>query len=236
MSERKSSHLPSMMLVPAVAVAGLVAYFIADRGSAPASAPHSALAEQPPAIEDDPLHPAAAALPPDHPPIGAADTPNPHAGAMGPSGAMPMGDNQEAPSIKWTAPDGWTVQPNPSPMRLATYRVGDGAELSVVRAGGSTDANVKRWQGQFDGEPKISRTDKKVNGLAVTVVRIDGTFLGGGMMGGPTERHDGWSMLAAIVEAPGSPYFFKLVGPSAQLDQARKGFDALVASLTPRSE
>jgi hypothetical protein len=236
MSERKSSNLPSMMLVPAVAVAGLVAYFIADRGSGPVPAPHSALAEQAPAIEDDPLHPAAAALPPDHPPIGVADTPNPHGAAMGPSGAMPMGDNQEAPSIKWTAPDGWTPQPNPSPMRLATYRVGDGAELSVVRAGGSTEANVKRWQGQFEGDPKVSRADKKVNGLAVTVVRIDGTFVGGGMMGGPTERHDSWSMLAAIVEAPGSPYFFKLVGPSGQLDQARKGFDALVASLTPRPE
>jgi hypothetical protein len=42
-------------------------------------------------------------------------------------------------------------------------------------------------------------------------------------------------MLAAIVEATGSPYFFKLVGPSPQVDQARKGFDALIASVRTAS-
>jgi hypothetical protein len=224
MTERKP--LSSMLLIPAVAVAGIAAYFIADHGSAPASAPPAVLGADLPS-------PAAAELPPDHPPVAMADTPSPHGAAMGPMGAMPMGDNQQTPAIKWTAPDGWKLQENPSPMRLATYKVGDGVELSVVRAGGSTEANVKRWQGQFEGQPKVARTEKQVSGLPVTVVRIDGRFLGGGMMGGPTEPHDGWSMLAAIVEAPGSPYFFKLVGPSGQVDQARKGFDALIASVTP---
>jgi hypothetical protein len=234
MTERAPIPMLSKLLVPAVVAAAVAAYFVADHGPAPTSSPAPAVSADPPA--PGPV-PSTAGLPPNHPPVqgmpGTDDMTHPHGGGMGPMGAAPGGDNQPGPSIKWTAPEGWAAQDSRSPMRLATYKVGDGAELSVVRAGGSTDANVKRWAGQFDGEPKVARTNKQVNGLPVTVVRIDGTFLGGGM-GGPPERHDGYTMLAAIVEATGSPYFFKLVGPSAQVDQARKGFDSLIASVSPR--
>jgi hypothetical protein len=147
---------------------------------------------------------------------------------------MPNGDNQQAPSLTWTVPKGWQTEGNPNPMRLATYKVGDGAELSVARAGGTIDANVKRWTGQFDGTPKVARTTRQVHGLSATVVRIDGSFQGGGMGAAP-EKHDGWSMLAAIVESTGSPYFFKLLGPSAQVDQARASFDSLLESVATRS-
>jgi len=148
---------------------------------------------------------------------------------------MPNGDNQQPPAITWTAPAAWQTQQNPSPMRLATYKVGDGSELSVARVGGSVDANVQRWTAQFDGSPKADQTQKQVHGLKVTVVRIAGTFLGGGMNAAAPEKHDGWAMLAAIVESTGAPYFFKMVGPADQVDHARAGFDSLVDSVTPRA-
>ena len=46
--------------------------------------------------------------------------------------------------------------PNTSSMRLATYHVpaakgdADETDVSVVRAGGTTDANIDRWVRQFD--------------------------------------------------------------------------------------
>jgi hypothetical protein len=43
--------------------------------------------------------------------------------------------------------------------------------------------------------------------------------------------HPGWALLGAIVETPGSPYFFKMLGPSPSIQTARPSFDRLLASL-----
>ncbi len=220
-----SIRLSTTLLPLGAVAAAVVAFVVTDRAppaaaSAPADVPAVATAS------GAGVH---GALPPNHPPVPGMSSP--HGTGMPP---IPNGDNLQPPSLTWTAPKGWEAQANQNPMRLATYKVGDGAELSIVRAGGTTDANVKRWTGQFDGAPKVTRTDRQVHGLGATVVRIDGSFLGGGM-GAPTEKHDGWSMLAAIVESSGSPYFFKLLGPSAQIDRARASFDSLVNSVTPRT-
>jgi hypothetical protein len=109
--------------------------------------------------------------------------------------------------------------------------------MAVARAGGSTDANIERWRGQFasaaDQAPK--RTEKTVRGLKVTIVELSGTYTPVGMMPGasPGEPHPGWALLAAIVETPGTPYFFKLVGPLSAIRAARPKFDSLIASITP---
>jgi hypothetical protein len=126
-------------------------------------------------------------------------------------------------------------------MRIATYRVPraagitDDADLAVTRAGGSTDANIERWVGQFDVHGKETRTEKTVHGLKITVVEMSGTFGGGGgaMMQGASTPKPGWSLLAAIVEAPGTPYFFKLTGPSASIAAARTSFAALLDTVSP---
>jgi hypothetical protein len=95
------------------------------------------------------------------------------------------------------------------------------------------DSNILRWSQQFDGAPKPERQEKTVKGLHTIVVRLAGTYSGGMGTTAP-ESHPGWAMLAAIVEAPGAPYFFKVVGPAAQVDAARAAFDATVDSVTPR--
>jgi hypothetical protein len=199
----------------------------AGRGANPATPPLAASSPPPPANAGA----FASALPPGHPSLEASER-GPHGGSM----MMPNGDNQATPSIDWTPPSTWQSLPNPNPMRLATYKVADGAELSVARAGGSADANVQRWVAQFDGSPRPERSEKVVHGVKVTVVHMGGTFLGSGMGTTGPERHEGWAMLAAIAESAGSPYFFKLLGPSDQVARARAGFDALVDSIAPHAE
>jgi hypothetical protein len=128
-------------------------------------------------------------------------------------------------------------------MRLATYHVPaasgatDDAEMSVTRAGGTTEANVQRWRGQFQESGQDRRAERHIRGLTVTIVELNGTYTGGGgmMPGAAATPHPGWALLAAIVETPGSAYFFKLVGPAASVRGARSSFDALVESLAPAS-
>jgi len=167
----------------------------------------------------------------------------PSSGPAGPvaSHAVMGTENAEAPGLTWTVPDDWDTVRNPNGMRLATYHVrgappGDGAiDISVARAGGSPDANVERWLGQFDADPTLRRNDTQVHGLPVTLVDIHGNYRGGGMMpGAPPNPHPSWTLLAAIVSPPtGAPYFFKLLGPTDAVQSARSAFSALVESLNP---
>src|ERR1019366_9280910 len=174
------------------------------------------------------LDPQGGALPPGHPPVGGMNA------QQGPASA------DDAPGLRWTMPAGWQAAPNPSPMRLATYHVPGpsggalDAEMSVARAGGTTEANIQRWVGQFDDAGPDEQTEKTVRGLHVTTVEVTGTYLGAGMGAGAASapRPKG-SLLAAIVEPPGSPYFFKLVGPAATVRAGRAAFDGLVGSFTP---
>ena len=180
----------------------------------------------PPTGDLPPGHPATSGMPPGHPPMGA----DPGAG----SGAAA----QEG-TLKWTAPAKWQSVPNTSSMRLATWRVpklaGDveDPEIYVMQAGGSVDANVQRWIGQFDeaGQKTAKRSERTVKGLKITVLEVEGKFMGG--MGPGKQEEDGWALLGAIVETPGSPYFFKMTGPKKSVQSARPDFDALLSSLQP---
>lgn len=162
--------------------------------------------------------------------------------AAAPSRA-PMGaENQENAALTWTPPPSWQQVPNPNPMRIATYRVGSAgatdaaAEVSVSRAGGTPEANMQRWVGQFQEATTPKRMQKKPHGVNVTIIEVSGTYGAGAMPmpGMPSTPHPGYTLVGAIAEPQsGSPYFFKLVGPSAVVSQARASFDALVDSLTP---
>ena len=168
--------------------------------------------------------PAGAALPPDHPAI---------AGGGSLHGSMASAAS-EAPAIVWKMPSGWQEQPNPNAMRLATYRAPGGVEVSVSRAGGSTDANIQRWIAQFDDVGRDARTEKSVHGVHVVAVDVTGTYVGSGMMMGPdSAARPGWAMVGAIVEGQGLPYFFKMMGPAAAVLAAHPAFDRLVDGISP---
>jgi hypothetical protein len=173
-------------------------------------------------------------LPPGHPPF----DPN---GAM--PGAGPAADTSE-PSLEWKVPARWKVVPNPSTMRIATYRVPHAAsdsvdaEVSVTQAGGSVEANADRWVGQFDaeGQKHAKRTTKKIAGFDVTIVEVEGTYAGGmamGSSGGAPPEAANTALLGAIVGTPGMPYFFKMTGPARSVHDARADLDSLLASMKP---
>jgi hypothetical protein len=243
-SERRFSA-PTVLVVAAVVGAGAFAAGRSSFGSAPANPPfvESATAERLPASGDLPEgHPAMGnpamvegELPPGHPPIDPGIDP-----AIDP-GAHAQGDfaAPAQPSLSWTAPPRWQKVPNPSTMRLATYRVphepGDDEdpELSVSQAGGAIDANAARWVGQFDPEGKktAKQTVRKVGDLEITIVEVEGTF--SGAMGRERGDEPGWALLGAIVATPGMPHFFKLTGPAKSVKAARVEFDSLIASLKP---
>lgn len=142
--------------------------------------------------------------------------------------------------VTWTAPKTWTSVPSPSAMRKATYKVprapGDpeDGDLAISSAGGSVQANVDRWAAQFDGAtPKTS--ERRLNGLAITVVEITGTYAGGAVMGGDAKPKPGWMLLGAIAKGSGDTLqFFKLVGPAKTVSAARGDFEQLVGSLRPK--
>jgi len=192
-------------------------------------------------------------LPPGHPPTtgpgagaGAAAMPagHPPVDSMG-QGGNPAGASDSSPapeaSLEWKAPPRWQSMPNASAMRLATYRIpraaGDSedGDLSIMQAGGTVDANVDRWIGQFDAasQKTAKRTTRKVGGLDVTIIEVQGSYSGG--MGKAPAAGSSTALLGAIVATPGMPHFFKLTGPAKTVTAARTEFDAMLTSLVSRS-
>jgi hypothetical protein len=230
------NQLTVVVLVAAIAAAVAFAFSRGDASKGEAASAPPASSESLRSVGTD-SRPDFGALPPNHPPIGQSSAP---AEAMHGSGAEPA-------AIAWTPPADWKTVPNPNAMRLATYRVpaapgdADETEVSVSRAGGSVDANVHRWIGQFDEAGKDTRVEKTVRGFKVTVVDVSGTYLGGGMMpGGRSEPKKGWSFVGAIVETSssvgGTSYFFKMTGPAATVRAARPRFDGMIDAITPAPE
>lgn len=83
-------------------------------------------------------------------------------------GAGKKSDEDAEPEVRgdrpWAVPDGWTEDPKPRQMRLATYIVPDSSgpvEVAVSRFAGRVGgelANINRWRGQM-GLPAIDEAE-----------------------------------------------------------------------------
>jgi hypothetical protein len=123
-------------------------------------------------------------------------------------------------------------------MRAATYPV-DGGECAIyffgVGQGGSVQANLDRWKGQFKaagGKPAEAKIDKlTVHRLPVTTIDVSGEYSG---MGGPTAPAaapvQGYRLLGAIIEGPGGNVFIKFAGPTKAVTANQRKFEELVRS------
>lgn len=115
--------------------------------------------------------------------------------------------------------------------------------MTVMGAGGSVQANIDRWYGQFtqpDGsatKDKASTKKLNVSGSAVTLVDVSGTYKdmpGGPFAGGQAVDRPNYRMLAAIVEVPDrGSYFLKFYGPSATVSAHADGFRKMVEGMVP---
>jgi hypothetical protein len=150
-----------------------------------------------------------------------------------------------AAGLRWTAPAHWKNEGS-RPMRAATYAVpaapGDkeGGECVAYffgqGQGGSVEANLQRWTGQFKTaagqppKPVIKKTT--VHGITVTTMDVSGTYTGaGGPMMQAQAPKPGYRMLAAIAEGPGGEVFFKFAAPAKTVAANEKAFDQMIASV-----
>ena len=234
--------VPSLVMIVAVVGAGA---FAAGRtmpsDSSQPVATSSPTRPEPPMSTEEVSDP----MPPGHPATarGGASPAELPAGHPAIDTASPTGNDPGAfpqATLQWKAPARWQLVPNASTMRIATYRIpraaGDpvDAELSIIRAGGTVEANADRWVGQFDaaGQSSAKRSTRTVGSLQVTIVETRGTY-SGGMVKEAAPTSD-WALLGAIVATPDMPHFFKLTGPAKSVAAARAEFDAFVGSFAPR--
>ena len=133
-------------------------------------------------------------------------------------------------------------------MRLATYQIppapGDqeSGECGVYYfgpgQGGSVEANVDRWIGQFqqtNGNPSkdVAKVEKRtINGLKVTTIDVSGSYTG---MGGPAAPEGSpkqrYRLLGAIVESPQGSVFFKFTGPAKTVAENQSIFERMLSTL-----
>jgi hypothetical protein len=148
--------------------------------------------------------------------------------------------------VSWKAPERWTSVPPTSSMRKATFKVpaakgdSEGGEVAVfyfgAGQGGSVEANVQRWIGQFSGveASSIQRSDQTAGAFKAHLVEIpSGTYTDSmaAMHGGAVSPKEKYALLGAIVETPVGPYFFKFTGPKATVAAAKSDFASLLSSI-----
>lgn len=154
------------------------------------------------------------------------------------------------------APKGWNrVQPKSGIVETefsvpSTEEGVAAGRMTVMGAGGTVQANVDRWYGQFsqpDGsETKDKATTKKLKiaGCDVTMVDVSGTYKdmpGGPFAGGQAVERPAYRMLAAIVQIPvaddqTASYFLKFYGPSATVAAHADGFRGMVEGMVPAAK
>jgi hypothetical protein len=179
-------------------------------------------------------------LPPGHPPVG----------PMTEMPTMPELPTASRPAaqLDYTVPDTWQKETPRGMLRLAQYRLPradddpEDGEVAVFGSGigGSIDAIVQMWRSQFtqpDGQPipedAVVRQTLEAGGMQITVVDIAGNYSARSMMPGASAPapKDGYRMLAAIVETPAGPWYFKATGPAHTIAAHREEFMNLLRSI-----
>jgi len=158
--------------------------------------------------------------------------------ALPPAGLRPPENPKIAEFAGLTAPKPvtWLWHPPANSMILNEYVVpgqgeSDQAHLKIVKAGGTVEANIDRWKGQFRGpggtavEPKIEKLD--ADGIPITVVELDGEYKGMGAVSFSPDQ----IMISAIVEAPTGQFFLTLVGPAATVEPNRQAFMEMIRGI-----
>ncbi len=168
----------------------------------------------------------------------------------------PLQDREETVSkelrsgVRLDLPKKWTETKPKIKLRLAQYSVpgrkeGEKkAELVIFyfgrAGGGSTEANIDRWIGQFDGATRetarITKFETKGK-LKATLVDLSGTFVAETRPGSGERRNEEKTrMIAAILETPAGKHYLKLVGPGNTIGAWEKEFTALVKGADFREE
>lgn len=148
-------------------------------------------------------------------------------------------------------PEGWVAKRPSSRIVEHEYSIpkveGDPADgrMTVMGAGGSIDANIDRWRGQFEGpdgrplgQDAVHAEKCKLGGEDAVIVDISGTFLdkvGGPFAPGPTVKREKYRMLAGIVTTKNlGNYFFKFYGPEKTVAAHKDAFTKMLESFAKK--
>lgn len=151
--------------------------------------------------------------------------------------AMPPPTSNVPGDLSFKTPDGWTSEPPTSNMRVAQYRLpGEAGDASLViyyfgqGQGGKVEDNFDRWIGQMQQTRDKAKTENlTVNGMAVTLLDVNGTY-SGDMMGGAQTSQPNARMRAGVIETPKGNYFIKLTGPEKTVTRWDDAFMAFIKS------
>jgi hypothetical protein len=154
-----------------------------------------------------------------------------------PSPAVESGDVQ-AGVILLTPPETWVRKPASSDFVVAEFTLpraeGDARDgrLTVSVAGGSIEANVDRWRGQFGAKPVRDSEDAQIiAGANVTVVDFSGTFNDSRGPFAPGEQREGYRMIGAIIPVGTQLHFVKAYGPEKTIEQHHEAFQEFLQTL-----
>jgi hypothetical protein len=177
---------------------------------------------------------APAAPPPSNAPIGPISS---RGEVVSPGGGGTAG---QAAGLDFDLPAGWQSEQPSSNMRMAQASIpGSGGPGQLVvfyfgpDQGGTVEANIQRWISQMEIAPGTQPGQEtfEANGHRVTLVDVKGTLLPSTMGTGPTEPQPNSRMLAAVVETPGGPWFFKVTGPEATIAAERDAFLSMLKNV-----
>lgn len=126
--------------------------------------------------------------------------------------ARPVAESPTPQSVVWTAPAGWTPDPEPRQFRVATYTTQEGVEVAVSALGGRAGGivpNINRWRGQL-GLPPIDASEVEGDLVAVTgsdpLVRVLDI------------QNDQRAVVAIVEPGDGQTWFVKATDDIARLD------------------
>ena len=139
-------------------------------------------------------------------------------------------------NLSYTTPAGWQAQA-PSQMRLASFSIAKGGDVSVSTLPGAADllSNLNRWRGQV-GLPPLA--DQAAAQQSVKPVQIDGRAGFEMLLEAPAGQKD-MAMRVALVDVASSTWFFKLTGTRDLVKQQASAFADFVSSVkikAPASE
>ena len=144
-----------------------------------------------------------------------------------------------AAALNIKAPEDWIQRQPRVSLITAEFALpkaeGDQADgrLTVSTAGGSVEANLERWRGQFDDLKDKPSETLEVAGRKVTLVDLSGTFNDQPGPFAPGEKRADYRMLGAIIPMEGDHLFVKAYGPEKTIARHEAAFREFVKSLVP---
>lgn len=142
--------------------------------------------------------------------------------------------------ITLSSPANWESKTPTSPIIAAEFLLpraeGDDADgrLTISTAGGSVQANIDRWKGQFGPQPQeTSQEEIDVAGLKVTVVDLSGDFNDQRGPFAPAVKRPGYRMIAAVIPSEGQLHFIKATGPQKTISANADAIHQFIRSARP---